>query len=322
MNMKHLLNKISSMLLLAVVCVLNGHAQNGTFAPVGAQWYYETQSMFTSGYIMMEAEKDTVVDGFACVKLRVETHFHNLEFGVLQEGVLPPVYLSQLEDSVMVYQGNAFHKLFDFGAEIGDTWTVAGREGLCEEDEGTVRVVDKGVEDVNGVPLKYVTIKDETDSYWGFGFTMYGSPSPAVKVLERIGPIGSYLLPEQRCLFDYAEGGTLRCYIDDELGELHLSSLHPERNCDYISETYQSADEISFDAALSVFPSPTDGRFTVWGKDLSRAEVFNALGQHVASASGQGERLVIRLDGQPAGIYFIEVTDTQGRRCVKKVVKQ
>ena len=71
-----------------------------------------------------------------------------------------------------------------------------------------------------------------------------------------------------------------------------------------------------------VQPNPTDGQVTVWGKDLSRAEVFNALGQHVASVSGQGERLVIRLDGQPAGIYFVEVTDTQGRRCVKKLVKQ
>ena len=60
--------------------------------------------------------------------------------------------------------------------------------------------------------------------------------------------------------------------------------------------------KISFDAALSVFPSPTDGRFTVWGKDLSRAEVFNALGQHVASASGQGARPPMREEGGEAMI--------------------
>ena len=51
------------------------------------------------------------------------------------------------------------------------------------------------------------------------------------------------------------------------------------------------------------------------------AEAFNALGQRIASVKGGGERLTIDLSGQPAGIYFVNVTDSVGRKCVKKVVK-
>ena len=65
-----------SLLLLAVAGTMK--AQNNNFAPIGAEWYYETQTMFTKGYIKMIAEKDTIIDGHACLKLAGEEHWHNL----------------------------------------------------------------------------------------------------------------------------------------------------------------------------------------------------------------------------------------------------
>lgn len=69
-------------------------------------------------------------------------------------------------------------------------------------------------------------------------------------------------------------------------------------------------------------PNPTNGEIAITGKDLKKAEVFNSLGQQVVSAQCQGERLTFDLGNLPAGLYFVSVTDTNGRRCVKKVVKQ
>ena len=74
---------------------------------------------------------------------------------------------------------------------------------------------------------------------------------------------------------------------------------------------------------LAFVESPeADGLVTILGNNLESAEVYNALGQRVATATGQGEQLTVNLEGLPSGIYFINVTDTEGRRCVKKVVKQ
>ena len=73
---------------------------------------------------------------------------------------------------------------------------------------------------------------------------------------------------------------------------------------------------------VQVHPNPTTGQVTITGQDLKTAEVFNTLGQHVATAAGEGERLTVDLSGQPAGIYFVTITDEEGRKCVRKVVKE
>ena len=73
---------------------------------------------------------------------------------------------------------------------------------------------------------------------------------------------------------------------------------------------------------VNIQPNPTNGQIAVMGKDLKSAEVFNALGQHVATKTGEGNQLIVDLNGQPAGVYFVNVTDKEGRKCVRKVVKQ
>lgn len=73
---------------------------------------------------------------------------------------------------------------------------------------------------------------------------------------------------------------------------------------------------------ISLFPNPTTGHVTVTGKDLKAAEVLNILGQRVAKARGRGETLQIDMGELPAGVYFVTVTDEEGRRCVRKVVKE
>ena len=71
-----------------------------------------------------------------------------------------------------------------------------------------------------------------------------------------------------------------------------------------------------------LYPNPTTGQVTITGKDLKTAEVFNSLGQCVATVKGEGEHLTVDISNLPAGVYFVNITDSEGRKCVKKVVKE
>jgi hypothetical protein len=42
----------------------------------------------------------------------------------------------------------------------------------------------------------------------------------------------------------------------------------------------------------------------------------------VLSVQGEGNELRIDMAVLPAGVYFVNVTDGVGRRCVRKVVKE
>ncbi len=75
-------------------------------------------------------------------------------------------------------------------------------------------------------------------------------------------------------------------------------------------------------AFATVHPNPTTGMFSITGENLRKAEVTNMLGQHVATASGQGEQLTVDISRLPAGVYFVSVTDESGKKCVRKVVKK
>lgn len=45
-------------------------------------------------------------------------------------------------------------------------------------------------------------------------------------------------------------------------------------------------------------------------------------GQQVLSVQGKGNELRIDMAALPAGVYFVNVTDEEGRKCVRKVVKE
>lgn len=75
-------------------------------------------------------------------------------------------------------------------------------------------------------------------------------------------------------------------------------------------------------AFATLHPNPTTGQVTITGKDLKKAEVVNTLGQREAAVAGEGERITVDISRLPAGVYFVNVTDKDGRKCVRKVVKE
>ena len=72
----------------------------------------------------------------------------------------------------------------------------------------------------------------------------------------------------------------------------------------------------------TIHPNPTNGLVTITGENLRQAKVINTLGQQVLSVQGKGNEIHIDMAALPAGVYFVTITDDEGRKCVRKVVKE
>lgn len=83
-----------------------------------------------------------------------------------------------------------------------------------------------------------------------------------------------------------------------------------------------NTEEKLFECFVEIHPNPSNGQVVVSGDNLKQVEVVNALGQQIAFVRGNSQQITLDLNGQPAGLYFVSVTDKDGRKCVRKVVKR
>lgn len=91
----------------------------------------------------------------------------------------------------------------------------------------------------------------------------------------------------------------------------------------HVGQTSVSWDvEENEETIVSVYPNPAVNEVMVSGLDLMQIDIYNAIGQRVINQKADGDRKTIDLSNQPPGIYFVNVTDKDGKRCVKKVIKR
>jgi len=302
-------NKILLLLLLAAAGVAK--AQTHEFAPVGAEWYYGRQTMFTWGYIRILVTNDTIIDGHTCSILNKEEHGFNYYSQNLYHFDIGREYVTQEKDAVLIYRKGIFYKLFDFDAEIGDSWTIPGNE----EEDGRVIMCGKGTEIVDGNELRYILITDEISSPYGYGNWSPDdplSPPDTIKVLERIGPIGAYLLPKPLGILDYdGEGGVLRCYSDD-IVEVNYS--WPIVYCDYINDNYIGFEENVKVSNYGIYPNPTNKSVWITISDDFPISIciFDSIGRRVYSEVKTGSlSCEIDLGFLSPGIYWITISNDQ-----------
>ena len=121
-------------------------------------------------------------------------------------------------------------------------------------------------------------------------------------------------------------------FEEERDGANYTALLHLSRTCYCTIPNYplvwgqtsltEDIDENEASSFAILHPNPTTGQVTIMGQDLKTAEVFNTLGQCVTTAKGKGERITLDISDLPSGIYFVNITDGEGRKCVRKVVKE
>jgi len=151
------------MKLLQTIClilVFNAFAQAQDFAPIGATWYYTNiESFFLyqyEGYIKVESIKDTIIQGHTCKELTKTRYGTNGSVGSIGNE-----YLYTSGDTVFHLSDNdTFYILYNWGAQVGDTWVTRTFDLYAQGDvETTIRVDNISTTTISGQTLRTLTIR-------------------------------------------------------------------------------------------------------------------------------------------------------------------
>ena len=288
------------------------------FAPIGAEWHYNYNNFSTRGYVNVKSESDTVIDGVSCKKLVKSIHMYDFMTNKINEGIFGYEYMTQIDDSVMIYVDGVFKKLYDFSAEIGDTIIIPALEHHEEYTHGTAVVTGKGIMEFEGDSLKYIDLKqpdDWEDSPWKFScYHDYSNDYyNTVRICEKIGNISGYLLPEKCFVADDEEGGALRCYSDEE-----LNVKFSDEECDFIYEPRLYKSFFGNDSTtVNLYTVITDGdwnsTFTLYNSDtitINNNLYYFVEPKQIESVPGyktynySGETIYFREDRQSGRLYL------------------
>ena len=183
-------------------CVMNSDGTPATFAPQGAEWYFDVWSVLGSPttYYHMEVLGDTLIQGHQCsVITRQYLGGNGNEQFVYEDNDVVYWYNQTMQDFTMLY---------DFNAEAGESW-------ICDIDSCSFEVQVQSIEEVswgghtyrvqNVVPI----VGDDYNGepfFWGAG-----------RIIEGIGAVG--LFPNSYTCFGGFNCGPapdyLRCYLVD-----------------------------------------------------------------------------------------------------------
>ena len=272
---------------------------------VGAEWYYKIANDDGSiTYQHLECVGDTLIDREGKrpkVIVRSNTHYDR---GTITEVTHEYVY----EENGIVYWWNKtlghFTKLYDFGAEVGDEWTIE-----IDDETITTHVYESDLQYIEGIPYKRLTIADMDNVFSG-------------SLLSSIGHLTSFF-PERlmnRGKNFRVEG--LRCYwVDDEL--VYKTG---NEDCDAIYEELHHGIEengpSTSSGTLTVYPNPTHCILFVETRSITSLpdqsyRITNIMGQTLLQGTIHGETQQINIENLPTGMYFISI-DKQNMKFVKQ----
>lgn len=308
--------KIKNLIILLLLLVVSYNLKAQTeFAPVGAEWYYNYNNFWNVGYVKITSESDTIIDNVFCKKLVKSIHVYDYVSYNEKKGVFGYEYLTQINDSVMIYSDGEFKKLYDFSAEIGDTLLIPGLGHYEEFTHGTAVVTGKGFMEFEGESLRYIDLKHLEDTPWQFScYHNYDNGYNTARICEKIGNISGYLLPEKYFIVDDDEGGALRCYSDNE-----TSITFSKEECDYVPQK-DDVDEISASDIIKIYPNPTSNNITIeLTEENNTIDIYDNIGKRVNSFQTDNKLINIDISDYPSGLYLFTINNNS---IVKKIIKR
>ena len=212
-------------------------------------------------------------------------------------------YTYSNSDTVFIYRNGLFYILYDFSAQNGDSWIIPRTyETMCDSI-GSLQVVSVGDTIINSEELRYIYVEPNGVSDW----VIQGL------IIEKIGPVNHYMLPEQNCMTDLMEGGPLRCYHDDFFQ--FITGIAPY--CDYVVSVSDNSNN-NFNA----YPNPAVNYIIIeYPQDkLYNIVISNILGDNLLDISQVKNRTKIDISMLKAGTYLISLLENNSDNRLTKLL--
>ena len=284
---------------ISFLCLFHNKLPAQVWAPSGAEWYYEYNNFWVTGYVQIVYTGDTLINDNSSsgqihncqtlTKTFFSYNYENYEFDTISLG---NEYTYSNNDTVFIYRSGTFYVLFDFSAQVGDSWIIPWTyETMCDST-GLLNVISIGDTIINNEEFRYIYVEPNNTSGW----IIQGL------IIERIGPIMHYMLPEQNCMTDLLEGGPLRCYNDD----FFQFNTGIASYCDYVVRINESSRN-----ELVVCPNPATGSIEVHCPDQGTYELIlrSLKGTNSLQFHGIKGKTLIDISTLPSGFYVLSLID-------------
>lgn len=310
--------------LLLIQLSLSSYSQ--VWVQPGATWHYE----YTEDYVFCWGSDPFkyIYDGTAqkggqqCeVFKKVQYNFDgtNLDSTATIYGY---TYVSG--DTVFYWHHNQFFVLFDFGAQVGDSWVISDSiesttfyNNVCGD---TSRVTVTGVGNINLDGNTYRTITLETDTL--SPYTLNGT------YIERFGTLYNNTYYTQHHFifpiidFDNCQQGSVidwcaisfDCYHDDNF------NLNPSGGCGVVL----SVDENKQEPTFEIYPNPVSAILELKIANPTQNttyQIVNSLGEIVKSNGVFNQQSSINVSDLPKGVYYISVSSQDSNKTILRFVK-
>lgn len=297
-----------------ISCFFTSFVNAQSWGGDGARWWYDAYGYGYWGYIEMNVNGDTIIQGQLCKKLQKKTRIYSFVDHAIFEGYLKSDFFFEADSVIYLYlqYKNEFDTLYNFGAAVGEAWTTQRYPGSAIIK---TTVLNKGEQNINGETLHWLLLeyKDEP------GFPQIIQDT----VFERIGNTKAYYYPWDyfEHQLDGGEGGGLRCYQDNKIGLFHRIS--DEYSCDFITAT---RDQIA-DNLIQISPNPFTNQLNVnFSKPFFtnfEIIIYSIEGQVIkrVKLSENSEAFEVPTAELPQGYYLLTLVEQGAVRYTTKVIK-
>jgi len=296
--------------IIFFVLITNVIYSQTIWAPEGAVWYYDYQSVNSVGYTKIEYVGDTTINTKQCKILEKIKYVYSYNVEQYDTIALGKEYTYSENNKVYYFRFGEFYTLYDFNSINNDTWLIAGTEptfeyeGLCDST-ASVLVDSNDIINYNTYNLNRLYVSYNDTNKW----LIYG------KIIERIGA-SSYMFPINNCIIDAnVEGGQLRCYYDNEFGSYNVSA----QECDYVlSSDINSIKIINNRIFPSLITSSINNVNIISNKLINTLRVINIEGRLVFVKIINKNEYVLNISDLQNGIYIVNFNDTNNKLIINK----
>ena len=234
----------------------------------------------------LENAQTTTTEGYTLGNHGTWTTLERSTYSYSNEGLL-------LSSTRAPYNDSVYHAVYSYNdnGQIAET-------NICKKSNGDYVPHKRVIYELNGVGLPTVV---RFEGWIGDSWAETNSPKA-----------DDYFVFSD----DYLKRQNYYMLRDEQVKRMEI------HYCDTPMPDYAVDEHLTEQSFATLHPNPTSGQVSITGKNLKQAEILNTLGQRVATVTGQGETLQIDIAKLPAGVYFVRITDEEGRKCVKKVMKE